>query len=547
MESQDTISNRLLGVMVLLTIATAALLYFIEKSYRSSTAESLEAVAIEKRETLSRAMRQLSRSMESFANQAKQIPDTTTHIESWASGAENNLGPAARTAEIDAALYLDLEGKPIAGINLTNQDSKALASFLTAKKNLPSDKDQAAMYFLVDNGLPLQIAFSPVTTATEPDRILGYIIVARYWDREFIRTLGQFVGGQLTITPVTELEAIPSGFLPDHVAYRVSEMGLGVSGSPVFGLSALFPLDRFQVENDKAAQRRNQMRMAILALLLLMFAVIWKWLAYPIQLVSDALEKDDPTLLRPILNEDYDWARIARRLTEASEERLMLNREVREQREQMRIQEETAKVRSAMARDLHDGVIQSVYAVALQLDRVRRKLPEGSEAATELVKLCQDDLSVVNADLRAYIRGLGPESVQQNGLAEALQNLVNNVQRTTSTPISAHIDPQAQAPLNTMQALHLYQIARELLSNAVRHAEASTISLSLLVKSRNIELIAKDNGKGIDKLHITEGSYGLKNIHDRATQIGADITFASSAPSGSEIRITLTPPQKPNE
>ncbi|GHC06360.1 ATP-binding protein [Cerasicoccus arenae] len=532
-----SIWNRLLGVMVVMLAIIGVLLLWQSRSDWAASEKLLRSVAASRHVSLYSTSRMISRSLESFAYEYSR--DTLQGLP-----ANDDIVHAARDAKVDFFAVLRPDLSVAFAREFKNKLApEALIPSPSILRYLANEGEDALFFSTSVGGGPLQCAFAPLKS--DNDQPTGYLICGRYWDRVYMTSLGESTGATLQAFPVTEINAHPPGFINSSREYRATEVGLGAMGQPVFAYTATFDLSAEQVILRQRREAMNRIAFGVLGILVLFFAVLWKWLAYPVRLVSEALEKDDPTVLKPILNEDYDWSRIAQRLTESTEARLELTREVHRQQEQARIQEETALVRETLARDLHDGVIQSVYAVGLQLERANAMAQRDPAKTMDRINDCKDTLNSIIRELRGFIKGLTPAPLQGQSLHNALEQLVIHARKSTDTAIDIRINPGACLALTTAQALHIYQLSRELLSNAIRHAEAKNIVLRLSHEPDAVELSIVDDGVGFDHEDLRLEGRGLANIQDRARQMSAYVKIMSRPSTGTRVHIKVPIIDKP--
>ncbi len=196
--------------------------------------------------------------------------------------------------------------------------------------------------------------------------------------------------------------------------------------------------------------------------------------------------------------------------------------------------------RAQLARDLHDETLQGLVSLKQQIQAARRQAdkrgaPELSARMSELGAQAQH----IIVDVRRVTRNLRPLMLDELGLAGALERLASD---------SAQTNPDKQVTFSTHgtlprvsdeESLMLYRIAREAISNAVRHARASKIAIVLLVESpAQITLMIEDDGAGFDTATVGPGM-GLLNMRERAEDTGAAFSV-SSGRSGTRVRVALS-------
>lgn len=195
--------------------------------------------------------------------------------------------------------------------------------------------------------------------------------------------------------------------------------------------------------------------------------------------------------------------------------------------------------RERIGMDLHDGTIQSIYAVALRLEDCAERLSEPSNDVRAGLDKAMDDLNKVLQDIRSYIFNLRPE-VLQGDLESALKDLVQSVRVNALIDAELEIEGDLNGALTEEQAVSLFHIAQEAVSNVSRHAEATSLRLKVTAQSRSVRLDAVDNGIGFD---LDEGrtadGHGLRNMDDRARGLGAHLFLDSAPGQGTRVSVEL--------
>ena len=214
----------------------------------------------------------------------------------------------------------------------------------------------------------------------------------------------------------------------------------------------------------------------------------------------------------------------------------MENARLHEQEQRLAILEE----RQRIGRDLHDGVIQSIYAVGLMLDDALEELPDDSTAAAEKVEHAIESINLTIRDIRNFIFGLRPEPLDQAGLVEALAAMAEEFRVNTMIDIALEVDGPADFEIpadDTMQLLHL---TREALSNVARHARANHAEIRLRAGERALELAIVDDGVGFDpSARRGPGHMGLGNMRTRASELGGELLVESAVGRGTRVAVRV--------
>ena len=202
--------------------------------------------------------------------------------------------------------------------------------------------------------------------------------------------------------------------------------------------------------------------------------------------------------------------------------------------------------RERISKDLHDWIIQNLYAVGLSLEDVADELEDDNDDAAARVGRAIDGIHRSIQDIRNFIFGLRPELLENASLVEGLAVLVEEQRRNSMIDLDLHT-PDGMAQPTPAVTSHLLAIASEALSNVVRHSKATRAFVTVQELDRNSwELRIEDNGIGFEPARSAKmGHQGLANIRDRAHRIGGDVTIESG--HGQGARLTIRVPAKASQ
>jgi signal transduction histidine kinase len=206
-------------------------------------------------------------------------------------------------------------------------------------------------------------------------------------------------------------------------------------------------------------------------------------------------------------------------------------------KQQLLAQSVDEKIR--LGRDLHDGIIQSLYAAGLTLETVRTFVKTDPDEADRRLEKTRASLNSAIRDVRAYIEGLAPENLRRAGFGQAVTMLMQDLNAGTGARFEVQIDDEAAALLTPEQSIEALQIAREAVSNALRHGGASVVTLRMHKSERELCLLVQDNGAGFDATREREGGHGLGNMRARAGRLGASLRITSQPGEGTRVLATL--------
>ncbi len=192
-----------------------------------------------------------------------------------------------------------------------------------------------------------------------------------------------------------------------------------------------------------------------------------------------------------------------------------------------------------LGRDLHDGLIQTLYATGLALEGARKQVTADPAKASALIERCIGTINAAIKEVRHEIESLGPTRVRRGNFKSAIDAILDLLDAGRSAEldvqvpedISVRIPPEAQA--------ELLQIVRESVSNALRHGEATAIRIRLETDGERLCLAVTDNGRGFVLEKLARRGHGLNNLLARAEAIRGELRVDSAPGAGARIIITF--------
>ena len=197
--------------------------------------------------------------------------------------------------------------------------------------------------------------------------------------------------------------------------------------------------------------------------------------------------------------------------------------------------------RQKLARELHDSVSQALYGIALGARTAKSVLSEPARAAPAVdyvLNLAEAGL----AEMRALIFELRPESLEREGLTAALGKQAAAIHARYGLHVSLEVGDEPAAPIEVKQAL--LRIAQEALNNAVKHAHAKNITISLGQDAASGELVlcVRDDGVGFDVTRDYPGHLGQRSMRERAEALGARLVVTSAPGEGACVSVRYPRP-----
>jgi signal transduction histidine kinase len=199
--------------------------------------------------------------------------------------------------------------------------------------------------------------------------------------------------------------------------------------------------------------------------------------------------------------------------------------------------------RERIGMDLHDGIIQDIYAVGLTLEHARLLLNEDTPAARLRIEQAVSDLNSTIRDIRAYILDLRPRKLHEENLMAGLRRLVAEFRANTLVEVVLKGPPGDILLLPEGSALVLFHICQEALANVAKHAHARHVTVSVWTTTGRALLEVSDDGRGFDmtKTHQTLG-HGLSNIDTRAVNARGEVEITSEPGSGTTLLVWIPLP-----
>jgi len=196
-----------------------------------------------------------------------------------------------------------------------------------------------------------------------------------------------------------------------------------------------------------------------------------------------------------------------------------------------------ARERERIGRELHDGIIQSIYAAGLMLEGARHSISDEPEAARAQLTRAIGSLNQTIQDIRRYIfdlRGEMPDDDLETGLGKILEDFrVNTLLETEFI-----VEGENTRSLGAERQRHVFQIAREALTNVARHAQARRVEVCLRYGVNALQLCISDDGIGLSALPINRGQ-GLRNIRERARLLDGMLDVDTASNKGTTLILTV--------
>jgi signal transduction histidine kinase len=349
------------------------------------------------------------------------------------------------------------------------------------------------------------------------------------WDQAFEEKLGQALGGRVSLADSTRSESGTAG----------KSVGIFVE-TPLPG----HPDRAVRLVIDPiAAQRLTALQNRVLAVTVLSAAFLLTLSVLLGASRRDSTENQTRTPWRQASAEMGGLERLAR-ISEERGHELQRESGARQRAEEdlqtnRTLLSQSHEERARLGRDLHDNICQTLYAVSLTLESIRKKISATPEVWQRL------DQSIVevrrlNQEVRAYLRFLEPEQIQRQSFTEAVQQMLDILPTGADLAVTRQFDEEAVAMIRPAQAAEVVNILREAVSNATRHGHARHITLRAERDDTTVALAVQDDGTGMsDEKPAKAAGHGLANMRARAEALGATLRIESELGRGTRVLLLL--------
>jgi len=396
-------------------------------------------------------------------------------------------------------------------------------------------------WFAETAGTVWQMQAAPVS---EPNGAqLGWLIVARPWNNAFLAWLGAIAGAEAKLLPAGKNPRPPASEQP---SWKKSLPDL--HGQPLRTLALTPEYFGAPLTNESNGWIAT-LFVAFALLLLTAFALaLGAWVLRPLATVAHSLAARAPQAVQPLLARRDEFKQVAELVQTSFADRAALEREIDERRRaeealrasQQRLQH-AGELRARLARDLHDHVIQSIYAAGLGLESVRAQMSVDPFGAEGRIRHCMENLNETIRQVRSYINDLEPDSTgQRQQFTDAVRALTGTMRELWPVEFVLSLQESISARLTNVCEIHALQIVRESLSNAIRHGEATRIEIRLREENDGAALLEVcDNGRGFDPVQRMGTGRGLVNLTTRAREMGATLRIDSKEGAGTTVSLRI--------
>ena len=194
--------------------------------------------------------------------------------------------------------------------------------------------------------------------------------------------------------------------------------------------------------------------------------------------------------------------------------------------------------RMRIAGELHDGFLQQITSLTLELGTVKYQVPPDSPAKATVIGL-QEKLIKIGTEVRHLSHELHPVLLQEAGLSTALSSYCEEFSKVRGIPVSCEADEIVKG-LSAGAALCIYRVAQEALGNAAKHAQAKKVEVRLIQSDGHVRLLVSDDGVGCTSDQVGKsGGLGVINMRERVLQLDGTFEFDSEPERGTRVKVSV--------
>ncbi|MCF3649853.1 CHASE4 domain-containing protein [Synoicihabitans lomoniglobus] len=352
--------------------------------------------------------------------------------------------------------------------------------------------------------------------------VTGYLLIAKRWDDTWLARIGALCQAKLRVQ-IPPRETTGEAADHDAGAYHFHHNMPGLDGTAIATIDGQFDAAAITHMRHELSEKVLVLAIGIAVLLVLLGLFIGLTIVRPLGRITRSLESRNPLHLADLLVSKSDFGEIARLLASQFRQGRMLQEEIRRRisaidpADESHRRESNEALRLRLASDLHDGPLQSLYAAGLKISSLEAASQDGRRPDAAQLNSIRKILTECSADLRNLLLDLEPEELRDQDLDTSLQRFERYMRSISQTSAHLSIEESVLDGLTRDAQLHVYYIARELVSNAARHARPQHTSLKIEGKA-GFMVIAWENDGLTASTAATPGN-GLRNIEQRVQQL----------------------------
>ncbi len=447
--------------------------------------------------------------------------------------------------DVHVVYVYDAKYNPVYGVDFRagKEAAPILAPFVQAVLQHGADP---SFFYETEHGL-LQLKIVPIHKTADSDLSgpsSGYFVAGRYWDEAHIERLGLLLGAEAELTPWEDRAVKAKGNQDTTFQYRVQLNGW--NGKPLAVLDFEDRLEQIQAVHEENHRQMTYVFSALVGILVLFMAIVTRWVVAPLRNLTRAMETEDSEAVEALYRSPSEWRQVAALFQRTLDQQDKLKAEVTERREaedallesELRLRDSLAR-REAIARDLHDGIIQSIYAIGLGVEQARLSASKDTVKTGKALLEVREGLNRIIGDVRGFISEVAPERLMGKHLQESLDNLIQTL-RNGPIAVDLEVDYSLLEAFDGEEQKHLFHLIHELISNSIRHSGGTRVICRLYsTPEGECVLEVEDDGKGAPVEAIEASVGGIRNVRSRVERLRGILEWSSGKSGGTLVKITL--------
>jgi len=519
-------------LLVLLCMGFAASLLALRYHEKRETRLILHEIRQQRSQMLDRLIELSGRSLRTFTRDYSlwtEMVDFVANPTADKSWAVINIDSSLTTFQAEAAWVFKPDGTLFYSTVLANEPPLP-HSLLPPREQLVArlSREKVCHFFVKAGAETYEVRGSVIvpsddTNQASPPR--GFLLTARHWSPKHLTGLAELsqaaielTDGAKSQTPAVQQNSIHLfRNLPGWQGQTVSVLHLRHDSK-----------EMSQVSETDFWESAIFISFGFIAILLVVHFT-YRWVLRPVGVISESLATGNLFPLEPFYDERSELGRVAGLVRSSFHDREKLRGTMAE--------------RAQLSRDLHDGLIQALYAIGMNLASIAPLLRRNPAGAEMQLDQARTELNASIRELRSFITRLEPADVEKKNFGQAVRQLVEFMQTAHPTTFKLEMDEALAASLAVERSTQLLYIVREALSNALRHGQGDTVTLRLQASEGQAVLSVQDNGRGFDPAAPRPGGHGLDNMTERALQLSGTLQISSQLRQGTlvSVRFPLSP------
>ena len=496
---------------------------------RKETAEVLEQIRIQRAYILDQITELQGESLNQFIYEYGQWTEVVDFLAAdtpdldWA---EDNIHSALEVFKTQAAWFFRPDGSLNYSLDADDFQEGRAPPPIPFELVGPYFREKQQLHFfyeLEDELYEIRGSWVEHSSGLVPESVpKGYLLIGRKWDAAYLKRLSILTDSQVTFDQQRHSHEHEE---PEASNFHIHRELPDINGQPLGILDIYYNSAELEllIESDHWETTIFIAYGFLVILVVIIFTQ--RWVLRPLSKIKTSLALGKIEPVSYLLDDDAEFGQIARLVRQSFSDQNKLTTSLDE--------------RARLGRDLHDGVIQTLYATVMKMTSIRRHIRQKPEIAEELIDQTRSELNATIRDVRHFISHLEPEEAVSLSFEDAVTSLLEFMQGGRDINFTTNVDTRLADEIPVEIRANLLQIIREATSNAIRHGECRNITVTLISEQEKIRLEIADDGKGFSPDEASSSGLGIRNFYERAQELHATLDIDSRPNHGARIIFLL--------